>query len=876
MPIRRLNILLANTVNLLKRSLIPAGAGTYNDHLLEAFTLSGVDAPDSGDDSLSDNRKRSFRVQPVDAEDPLKSIPAHVITEALPEPGTSGWQETGQPLTGQSAPLFFYALAEPWAGIHAVGFQISESLEKQLYEELANRLESAIPVLEKSLALERDIETEPTSEAGQLTHQDLETFRIRALYEIVSRPGLSFQGRLREMLHLCSQLTGLELVFLGEPVHGQQSIRILASTLDGNAADSMRQDLSFCSEVIRKGCPVESQTGSYSDLPGAHYSLGIPLRVHGSVTAAFILSTRKAGLKPLSEDRAFLDLVARWISAELEGQRMNNFVDTFFDVSGDMLAILDIRGKALRVNEAWLRTTGYSEEELINLPLPGFISEEDLGAFEEGLEEARDFGVVRGLDTRLRIRGGSHRWISWTIRYDPELNVFFTAARDNTEAHQNELRIIEYNSRLNGVNRVARFMAEDRSIAEIISVAVDALASMFPDYRVCFCTAEPSGTLHVISARTTDAMPDISGMEADLSAAPEYLNRLALGETVRVHDVRTESLVNGIRKNLIEGSTVSLLDVPLLSGDELSGVLCLDFNVPHIWSRHETLSVEEMARALSAAIASQKHKDELVQARNMADAANRAKTEFLANMTHELRTPLHAIIGVSDLLATEDLAPDVKDQIKLIRNSGDSLLGIISTILDLTQIESDNLALTLTDFSLADLIAEVVDQLRPDQTNNDLTLNLDLDSRMPPRVRGDAVRVRQVLCNVVGNAVKFTPAGKVRIRVECSSYAGRLDQHPGLDPNLRSQPVWQKAIIHVEDTGVGISPQKHAEIFDDFNQADNARTRRFGGAGLGLSLSRRLMQKMGGGIHVSYSEPGRGSTFVIEMPLLKPESPTGI
>ena len=237
---------------------------------------------------------------------------------------------------------------------------------------------------------------------------------------------------------------------------------------------------------------------------------------------------------------------------------------------------------------------------------------------------------------------------------------------------------------------------------------------------------------------------------------------------------------------------------------------------------------------------------ELAHARDRAEAAAEAKARFLATMSHEIRTPLNGVLGLSSVLLETRLEPEQRRLLQLVQGSGEQLLGIVNDVLDYSRLDANGLALDAAPLDPQRLTRDAAAAFQPRAAAKDLTLTCWIDSDVPPLVSGDALRLRQILDNLIGNAIKFTLVGAVDVRLRRT--AGEALE-------------WA-----VQDTGIGIPEGRIPELFQDFTQVDSSATRRFGGSGLGLAIARRLARLMGGDITVE-STFGRGSTFLLRLPL---------
>ena len=491
----------------------------------------------------------------------------------------------------------------------------------------------------------------------------------------------------------------------------------------------------------------------------------------------------------------------------------------FFDLSPEMLCIAELDGYFKELNPAWEKVLGYTREELIAQPWAEFIHPDDRAATVALAEDLAAGAVIR-FENRCRDANGDYKWLEWSGMLNRVHQVFIAAARDISE-HK-------------------RWMAELREARRTTEQASRIERRFFDLSLELLCVAGFDGYFKKLNP-SWERIPGFTKQELKNQPFIEF-----------VHPDDRESTLREAAELAAGGHETIRFD---------NRYRCRDGSYRWLsWTAWPDLD-NQLLMAAARDITEFKQQDaELAHARDAAERANKAKSVFLANMSHELRTPLNSVIGFSNLLLKNRsgvLTGNDLRYLERIAANGKHLLELINDVLDLSKIEAGRMEVTTSEVDLAAVVSNVVDDLGGQAANRQVDLSCEVSDGMRP-VIANRQRLKQVLINLTGNAMKFTPAsGHVVIRTFVAPRGG--EDKEGSKP-LR---------IDVIDEGIGIAADKLERIFEAFRQTDDGIARRYGGTGLGLTISRALCRAMGFELTVS-SVQGRGSTFSIMLDRASP------
>jgi PAS domain S-box-containing protein len=482
-------------------------------------------------------------------------------------------------------------------------------------------------------------------------------------------------------------------------------------------------------------------------------------------------------------------------------------VDPYFDLPLLLLCVAGTDGYFRRIGPAWTAKLGWSVDELRSRPFAEFVHPDDRPRLQQEIARVVRVEDPDPFELRALCRDGGYRWLLFAGRLAPGTDEIHAFAIDVTDRHADRDQLQRREDLLRQMGQLASVGGWELTLATMSLRWSDEV------YRIHEVAADFVPTVDTALAfYAPDSRGDVTAaVERCMGEGEPWDLKLGL-VTARGHRRRVRAIG---RAEIRDGRVV------------------------RIYGAFQDITAEwEAQRALS------QQADELSRARDAALEAARAKGVFLATMSHELRTPLNGVLGMTGLLLDTPLSSEQRELADTIRTSGEALLSLVNDVLDYSKIEAGRVAIDAVSFDLRALVGDALEIVTATARFKDLTLDVEIDGLLPPALIGDPARLRQVLLNLLGNALKFTDRGGVRLRVR------RQREH--------FDPVGVR--FEVIDTGVGIAADAVSSLFERFTQVDDSSTRRHGGAGLGLAISKHLVELMGGGIGV-ISAPGEGSTF---------------
>ena len=495
-------------------------------------------------------------------------------------------------------------------------------------------------------------------------------------------------------------------------------------------------------------------------------------------------------------------------------RRSRDFADSIVDNSQSIIFQSDERGRWTFLNAEWERLTGRTVAESLGSTIIRVIHPDDFASALENYTGASDNGERRRkLQHRIADARGDWRNVEVTLQQIVDTDGVFRGTIGNMRDVTDSVRQL-------------RELADSRAhLALLADNATDAVFRIRLDGRCTYVSPSARNVLDV---------------DPGLMLGTDLLERVHPDDEITVRQSLAELGAGACEKKIVTYRSRLTADPDAYTWLEANCGLLRD---------PETGTPVEIIASMRNVDDTKALEKQLREARQSAEQAGQAKSSFLANMSHEIRTPMNGVIGFTDLLLAGDLTDEQRRHVEMLADSGRSMMRLLNDILDISKIEAGQMQISLEPFDLMHKIRSATRLMLPIAQRKNIPIEFDVAEDVPPWILGDQLRIRQIVLNLIGNAVKFTEQGSIAIKV-------RVD---------RTQPQPRLAIA-IEDSGIGIAQDRLDQIFDQFSQADNSIARRFGGTGLGLSISAQLARAMDGDLSVE-SQEGVGTRFTLTLPL---------